>query len=527
MLTVDVDFLTGVSVSTRWGTLDQPEWPPHPSRLFRAFVAAAADGDLNDAEVSALKILEALGPPEIRFPAADDEHVRSGTDIVFVPPNDAGVSGRLGAALPKGAALKAANYLIPAYRTNKQARAFPALALSDDARIVRYIWPVAEVSPADQTILAAIAKRVSYVGHSHSLTRVHVTGLDAAFAAEYTASIHVRPSDEAGAVPLGVPAPGEFDRCRIAYDSRRRPGAGAIATYALVSDASARHTSSAFSQQWIVLQSLDRRAPLMTAVPYIADILRRTLIKYADSLPTSEHFPLALKHGTLDLISGHARDGSVSTVAHLAIVPLARLGDQYADGQLHGLALVPPQLASVAEAEIFDDVLRACLADASDSDGRISLTLGERFGLWHLQEMTSQPPLFTLDVSRYCTASTTWTTATPIVLDRHPKKDGDTEAIIQRACTHVGLPAPTVLPHKHCALTGGVAAWSSVREGGNTQRWARRWGPPNGTKDVFAGRPLTHATLQFPVPVAGPLLLGAGRYLGLGLCVPISEPSAQ
>ena len=32
-----------------------------------------------------------------------------------------------------------------------------------------------------------------------------------------------------------------------------------------------------------------------------------------------------------------------------------------------------------------------------------------------------------------------------------------------------------------------------------------------------------HARLEFPMPVAGPVLLGAGRYYGLGLCRPQPE----
>jgi CRISPR-associated protein Csb2 len=30
-----------------------------------------------------------------------------------------------------------------------------------------------------------------------------------------------------------------------------------------------------------------------------------------------------------------------------------------------------------------------------------------------------------------------------------------------------------------------------------------------------------HADIRFELPVKGPLLLGAGRYFGLGLCLPV------
>jgi len=32
-----------------------------------------------------------------------------------------------------------------------------------------------------------------------------------------------------------------------------------------------------------------------------------------------------------------------------------------------------------------------------------------------------------------------------------------------------------------------------------------------------------HADIQFAAPVRGPLLLGAGRYFGLGLCLPVED----
>jgi CRISPR-associated protein Csb2 len=32
-----------------------------------------------------------------------------------------------------------------------------------------------------------------------------------------------------------------------------------------------------------------------------------------------------------------------------------------------------------------------------------------------------------------------------------------------------------------------------------------------------------HADIHFDVPVCGPLLLGAGRYFGLGLCLPVED----
>lgn len=525
MLSVDVEFLTGVSVSTQWGALDVPEWPPHPSRVFRAFVAALADGGMQDDEIDALRVLETLGAPQIIFPQVQSENLRVGTETVYVPPNDAAVTGKTGSPIPKAKTLHEARYAIPALRTNKQSRAFPSVALPDDSRTVRYLWPDETVSADHRRSLGRLAHRVSYLGHSHALTRVHVADEHDPIGDTHGSTYHVEPCHDAHAPRLGVPAPGELDRLEQSYRSGQRPSAPATVPYRLVTRVAHPTAKSNLSDRWIVLQSIDRRAPALTATAYIAGVVRRSLIRYADGLSVSDQFPAELKERALELISGHGPDGSASTLPHLAIVPLARLGGDYADGHLHGMALVQPRLGSQAETLLLDDVLRACLAAARNESDTITLMMGERFGVWRVQELTGVPPLRSLDPQRYCSESTAWTTATPIVLDRHPKQEGDAERIIARACSHLGLPEPeVVVPHKHCALTGGVAAWAPRAQQKGTGGWTRRWSTAGKHSDAFAGRPLIHATLTFRDPIVGPVLLGAGRYLGLGLCVPLDTP---
>ena len=45
---IEVNFLTGRFVATCHNDRRQPEWPPHPARLFSALVAAWADADEPD-----------------------------------------------------------------------------------------------------------------------------------------------------------------------------------------------------------------------------------------------------------------------------------------------------------------------------------------------------------------------------------------------------------------------------------------------------------------------------------------------
>ena len=63
---IEVNFLTGRFVATCHNDRRQPEWPPHPARLFSTLVAAWADAEEPDAaERAALEWLESQAPPDI------------------------------------------------------------------------------------------------------------------------------------------------------------------------------------------------------------------------------------------------------------------------------------------------------------------------------------------------------------------------------------------------------------------------------------------------------------------------------
>jgi CRISPR-associated protein Csb2 len=121
-----------------------------------------------------------------------------------------------------------------------------------------------------------------------------------------------------------------------------------------------------------------------------------------------------------------------------------------------------------------------------------------------------------LDSAPYIGAARTWATCTPIVLDRHLKETGnearqiEVENLLQTACGNIGLPLPyRVLADKHSAIQGAPSAYPSSRG----PSWTG-WRLPQS----LTSRQLTHAILQFESPVSGPVILGAGRFSGLGLC---------
>src|SRR4051812_9301561 len=84
MLTLEVDFLTGRYRATSFRERDTGEWPPHPSRVFSALVAALYEAGLDARCRQALLWLESQPAPEI----AASEAVEREVTMHFVPVND-------------------------------------------------------------------------------------------------------------------------------------------------------------------------------------------------------------------------------------------------------------------------------------------------------------------------------------------------------------------------------------------------------------------------------------------------------
>jgi len=209
---------------------------------------------------------------------------------------------------------------------------------------------------------------------------------------------------------------------------------------------------------------------------------------------------------------------------------MGNLGWNHSDGRLMGLALLPPKAITARWAEPgpgpFGDrqaFLRvmASLGEA-DAEGSRLLTLAPRQGKggWEWRLRPAESGAHSLAPARYLRAAAHWASVTPVLLDRHLKAEGDAARaesidIVARACERIGLPRPvSVEVGKYSTIRGSPPAWPP---GGapNWQNWSR--------KMSFGQRRLFHVRLGFAVPVPGPVLIGAGRFVGLGLCLPVKE----
>ena len=117
MLAIEVEYLLGRAYASDFRDQDEPEWPPHPDRLFSALIAAHHDTFGTEQERAALAWFQRLDPPEV----SAGEPGFGNSVVNFVPTNYAGKSG---SSHPD--------------QRGKQPRTFPAQGPSSP--VVHFIW---------------------------------------------------------------------------------------------------------------------------------------------------------------------------------------------------------------------------------------------------------------------------------------------------------------------------------------------------------------------------------------------------
>ena len=520
MIALRLELLTGRYVASEFNDRNRAEWPPHPARVFSALVAAHYEGGEPEQGEAALRWLEAQPPPQLCFSPASARDSK----IHYVPVNDKAISdarqvenawakvfaagdakqsakaeSQLAKAYAKVSAPdeklsknapEVAAHLLPATRT-RQPRTFPTVIPTDP--VVHFVWEQAPTQ-AVRSGLDAIAAALVRVGHSSSL--VAACWLDAAPEPTWV-------PDPKGGETLRWVGPGQLDALRALHGrapySEQRVMPFAVARYR-PARRSVAIASSCFAANFIVLRRIEGPRLPIVATEALADGVRRALMSHADD-PSPP------------LISGHERDGKPLERTHLAVVPLAYVGGRHASGDLLGVALVPPADASLDDLRpLFAAVGRWEAATGGDADEpRSVLTLGS-LGRWLLERNLEIAPLRNLRESTWTRASRSWASVTPVVLDRHPGSlRRDREQAVQRmnatiatACLRIGLPAPIEIE---------LSAAPFFRGSDKAARFRRRRGKDDP-------RPMIHARLRFEDEVVGPVLLGAGRFRGLGLFRP-------
>jgi CRISPR-associated protein Csb2 len=506
-LILEIEHLLGVAFAARDQSSEAPDWPPQPDRVFSALVAAWGARGEQDGERHALEWLEAQQAPLVLASAAEPRTAHT----AYVPPNDYRIpSGPLNAVkwyrdfLSKGVSppekgghrkawLEAWN-VMPEQRKRSglKDRKFPAARPHDP--IVRLVWP--EAMPDRDTLAAlnALAADTAYVGHSASLTRCRFRDDDAPPA----------PAAAAGRrVYTGRLAELERD---FQAGPPRRPSPGAPVRAA--PDRSKEVLSGVFATEWLVLEHVGGEMPDIRASALVAKELRNAVMSGYREIGLGEAIPAA--------VSGHSPDGQPSSEPHLAIAPLAFVGAPYASGTVFGFALIPPRGSELFNSSYFRQAMRAISLSDGETGRQVIKVYSTALALTLAFGDSSQRR--SLDPAPYVGEARVWASCTPIVLDLHLKAPGnearqlEIEGLLRQACVNAGLPEPVaVSAGKHSAIEGALPAYPS----GGAPRWTR-WKVP----ERLSSRQLIHAVVAFSVPVRGPVILGAGRFVGLGLCRP-------
>lgn len=224
-----------------------------------------------------------------------------------------------------------------------------------------------------------------------------------------------------------------------------------------------------------------------------------------------------------EILSGHVPGAPGSATApserpHLALAALPFVAHPHADGLVHALALILPVDARDDERSAVLTALRRWI------DGGGELRLGER-GRMTVTRLDPLAAPTSAQPWRWSRPARRWSTVTPIALDRFPgmlthrdpekraAADAAAREVIGRACQHLGLPTPIEVVVRADAPVRGT------RPARAFPRYALRGGRVQ--------RMLVHADITFDEPVRGPLLVGAGRYFGYGLCTPLNDRSER
>jgi len=349
------------------------------------------------------------------------------------------------------------NYVPAAYiksgRPNREIRR-PQM-VSIDAPVF-YAWN----ADIDRHWLNPVLNAVTYLGRAESPVRL-------ALVEELPEMPHHLAPDPLGGELLRVPQAGWLSTLQALYGSRAR----AVAPYLGYLDPREQFAPSPWGELFALRVS---PAELRDAVR-LGEALRAA---------TMSHAPERMS----PVLHGHA------PVPHAAWLTLPNIGHDHADGRVLGLGMLLPREVSEADRTEAVSALAQVARTGEAGDVRVRRPA----------EHEHVPGGLTY--RGWGRRSKSWTTATPIVLERHPRRGQSIASLIADTCERWGYPRPAAVEVSQYSRLRGVPPARAFRP-----RKGGRW---------------THATLHWDQPVAGPVLLGRDQHFGLGLCQTF-DPSGQ
>ena len=470
------------------------DWPPSPARLFQALASGASSGGRLPASIrDALDWLEGLAPPAISVPRG----VRGQARKLYVPNNDldAELAKRTVAHIDRAVAnIRVGKNIYP--------------ILFDAKTPVLYSWTVTD----DSVHAAAVCRAFDglyRLGRGVDMAWAEATVIDADAAEAHLCNdnaIVYRPSKGSSSeLELLCPRPGSRLSLTNRFDAmRRRFHAGVTngkPTQVFVQPPKpllakvaydAKPHRSVFELREGIARGAFVNRRLGAAATLVAEVRDRAADALRSGVPT-------LANDVERYLIGRSA-GQTDKADRVRIVPIPSVGHEHVGMAIRRIAVYTPQSCPLRAGDLAWAFAQVAWADA---DGTI------------LSELRRADDDRMAD--RFERRGRRWRSVTPLALPMASRRHGERMRVAREACAteavrqalrHAGVYAPTSVVR--------VQREPFHRRGTRAESFAA------GSR--FRSEALWHAEIVFAEPVSGPLILGNGRYLGLGLML-ADEPA--
>lgn len=474
----------------------EPDWPPSSARLFQALLAGCArSGGISDAARLALHWLETLEPAVIAVPTA-----RLGQRLTsYVPNNDLDAVGGDPARIGD---LRVAKTIRP--------RLF-------DARIpLHYVWQLdgSEQSESNARHMLRIADTLYQLGRGVDMAWAWGEVIDEADAArllvEYPGTVH-RPCDSGRGEALACPQPGSLDSliARHAAQSARWIPGSAKGKLAFAQPPRPRFRQVAYDSppMHFAFDLEGSPWPLDQCAALVELARNQAAERLVDKLP-------AMKAQIERALIGR---GAIEAdkAARVQVMALPSIGHSHADRSIRRLLVrVPPNCVIARDSIEWAFSGLALQIDAETGEILLSLVTADDEGMLRHYGVGD------------AMLARSWRTVTPLVIPWPQARRAmpadrrlDSAGGLQRVASQAVVAEAVQQALRHAGISAGADIKRIQHEpfeanGERAEVFA------HGAR--FAKERLWHVEVEFKDAVAGPVVVGDGRYLGLGLMRPLA-----
>jgi CRISPR-associated protein Csb2 len=487
----------------------QGDWPPSPARLFQALVAGAGlGGPLKDAEREALEWLEEQEAPLVAAPPA----LRPRRGVLFyMPNNDGDAIGGDPVKMPK---IRTAPKVFRPY-------------CFDAAVPFVYAWPLSDIDgDARARTICALAERLYQLGRGIDMAWAWGEILDdrelEELLARYPGRLF-RPSAGTSSTTLPSPCPGSLEsleRRHRAFGERFRyvkEGKAVKVVFRRPTEPRFRRVSydSGPSRQLYELRDATAEARF---APWPLDRASALVVRLRDDAVERLCGALPARKAEIErVLVGRKPDGTNDgpTEDRVRILPLPSIGHVHADREIRRVLVEVPPTCPLREADVRWAFSGLDLVDVETGEIQAVLTPTDDDGFLRHYGLEDG------------VGHRVWRTVTPAALPENARRRridparrrDEAKAGAERAKEQARAAAAVCQALRHAGVRTRAEAIRVQREPFET-KGARVEAFARGTR--FAKERLWHVEVCFEAPVSGPLAIGDGRFLGLGVLAPLA-----